>query len=63
MTPGHIINMLKEHAAYFAAGALARTFGHDDNYGCHFGMRSTRDMAARLYKEGWLAAQRAHKEV
>lgn len=51
----HTINDLKVAGHYFAAGALARSLGHDHNYGCHFGMRSDRDFARSEFQRGWEA--------
>jgi hypothetical protein len=50
-----LVNDMKASGHYFAAGALARSLKQDCNYGCHFGMRSTRDFAASEFKRGWEA--------
>jgi hypothetical protein len=46
------IERLKVAGDYYAAGRLAGVNGQDDNYGCHFGMRSTLETARALYKAG-----------
>jgi hypothetical protein len=46
------IERLKGLGDYYAAGRLAGANGHDANYGCHFGMRSTLETARALYKAG-----------
>lgn len=49
------VEALKANGNYFAAGAVAAALGRDNNYGCHFGMRSTcqhaRDEFARGHRE------------
>ena len=45
MTSFQIVDRLKSEGHYFAAGAAARSYGHTSSYGCHLGMRSTRDFA------------------
>ena len=47
------INHLKAKGLYYKAGQLAFTLGHDDNYGCHFGMRSELEYARASYKRGY----------
>jgi hypothetical protein len=42
----------KVRGRYRTAGQTAALLGHDDIYGCHFGMRSTRDFAMAEYKSG-----------
>jgi len=46
------IERLKSKGDYYAAGRVAGANGQDDNYGCHFGMRSTLETARALYKAG-----------
>ena len=58
MTNQQRIDALKVDGAYFAAGALAYVYGRRSAYGCHFGMRSTRDADARAYEAGYNAASR-----
>lgn len=53
------VHALKASGHYFAAGALAASLGMDNNYGCHFGMRSDRDNAIEQYKAGHTALQRS----
>lgn len=53
----NVIDNLKVDGMYFAAGALAFSLGCECNYGCHFGMRSTRDVDAAEFKRGWHAAR------
>ena len=57
------IERLKAQERYEHAGALAFILGHDDSYGCHFGMRSTRDSAAEQFRHGWLEAFQACSKV
>lgn len=51
------VDALKGLSHYFAAGAVAKALGRDDNYGCHFGMRSTLEYARDEYKRGWDGAK------
>jgi hypothetical protein len=51
------IDELKSQGQYREAGAEAFRTGRDRGYGCHFGMRSTRDYARREYEAGWDEAQ------
>lgn len=53
MNTAQTVNDLKSHGYYYAAGVVAHSLGHDDNYGCHFGMRSTVNFAREEYKRGW----------
>lgn len=55
------VDALKVMKAYFAAGALAYSLGHDPAYGCHFGMRSTREKATKQFMDGYYAAMNADK--
>lgn len=50
------VEALKAEGHYFAAGALAKSLRFPDNYGCHVGMRSTRDAAIAAFKAGYAAA-------
>lgn len=52
----HDVERLKSDGRYRHAGALAWALGMDANYGCHFGMRSTRDHAIYEYQQGWAGA-------
>jgi hypothetical protein len=54
------VERLKNEGRYFHAGALAWSIGHDDNYGCHYGMCSDRAYAIREYRQGWKEASTAH---
>lgn len=47
------VDDLKVEGHFHAAGALARSLGLPRLYGCHFGMRSTRDRDAAQYLAGW----------
>lgn len=49
----NLIEELKGRGLYYAAGALAAHLGHDDNYGCHYGMRSELEYARAEFKAGW----------
>jgi hypothetical protein len=40
-------------------GQIARLNGEDRQYGCHFGMRSTRERDMANFYEGWDAADAA----
>lgn len=52
------VHVLKMEGQFFAAGAVAFAAGHDRTYGCHFGMRSTRDAAIEAFYRGWDAARK-----
>ena len=47
------IDDLKAAGRYFDAGVAARQSGRDDNYGCHFGMRSELEKARAEFKLGY----------
>lgn len=51
-TARHVEEM-KADGHMHAAGALARSLGMSRNYGCHYGMRSTRDRDAAQFIAGW----------
>lgn len=53
------VDSLKAAGHYFEAGALAHAMRRDDNYGCHFGMQSSRALAIHQFKQGWKAAEAA----
>lgn len=53
------IDELKIAGHFFAAGALAFEMKQQRNYGCHFGMRSTRDADRDAFNLGWDAAATA----
>lgn len=57
----NIVNALKADGKFYTAGALARELGHDRNYGCHLGMRSTRDAAIDAFQRGWDGADRERR--
>lgn len=42
---------------YFAAGALAASLGKERYYGCHVGMRSTREASMEAFFRGYDAAK------
>ena len=50
-----LINTLKSEGRYFEAGVAARQEGRECYYGCHFGMRSTRDSAIAEFTSGYNA--------
>ena len=49
------ISELKSEGRYFEAGVLARQSGEACYYGCHFGMRSTRENAIAEFTAGYHA--------
>ena len=49
------IDTLKSEGRYFKAGVAARQEGRECYYGCHFGMRSTRDRAIAEFTAGYNA--------
>jgi hypothetical protein len=53
---GYTIDVMKSNGFYFAAGALAFQLGRECRYGCHTGMRSSRDEAIAAFERGWHAA-------
>lgn len=53
------IDALKAAGHFYAAGALTAEMGYGPQYGCHFGMRSDRARAMRLFQAGYEAAQAA----
>lgn len=55
------VHILKTEGSYFAAGAVAFSAGMDRNYGCHFGMRSSRDAAIEQFYRGYDAARQEKK--
>jgi hypothetical protein len=55
MTTARQIDELKSEGRYFEAGKLARELGRDDNYGCHFGLRSELEKARAEFKLGFNA--------
>lgn len=61
MQMSNTLHVLKSEGHYFAAGALAFSIGHDRSYGCHFGMRSTRDAAIEAFNRGYDAARQEKK--
>jgi len=48
-----LINTYKNQNRFRHAGQVAALLGHDSNYGCHFGMRSTREAAREEYVAGY----------
>lgn len=48
-----MIEELKEAGHYFAAGVVAKALGGARFYGCHTGMRSTRDYAIAEFNRGY----------
>ncbi len=55
------VDDLKASRQYFAAGALAYAMGEQRQYGQHFGMKSSRDMATRTFLDGYDAAAQSHR--
>ena len=51
-----LIETLKSHGHMFAAGALAKQIGTERYYGCHYGMRSTKDRDMAEFFRGYDAA-------
>jgi hypothetical protein len=51
------IERLKVAGEYYLAGKFAAANGQNDQYGCHFGMRSDYPYAIRQYKLGHEAAR------
>ena len=51
------IETLKAEGMFFAAGALQFQLGHALSYGCHYGMRSTRDANISEFRNGYIAAE------
>ncbi len=52
--PMNPIEQAKSNSQYRLAGQLAFLAGQSDYYGCHFGMRSTKDQAVSEFKAAWL---------
>jgi hypothetical protein len=50
------VEKLKSEGRFVHAGALAAALGGNLNYGCHYGMRSTRDGAMAAFRDGFLWA-------
>jgi hypothetical protein len=50
------VERLKSEGRFVHAGALAAALGLNLNYGCHYGMRSTRDGAMAAFRDGFLWA-------
>ena len=55
MTTARQIDELKAEGRHFEAGKLARELGHNDDYGCHFGLRSELEKARAEFKLGYNA--------
>lgn len=53
MLSPRIVEELKEKGHYFAAGAVAKALRCSRSYGCHVGMRSTRDAAVAEFNRGF----------
>lgn len=53
------IELQKAQCNYRMAGQLARLLGLDPIYGCHYGMRSTRQYALLEYMQGWAEIEEA----
>jgi len=47
------VEQAKSRGEYRLAGQLARIRGSGPEYGCHYGMRSSRHLAIYEYQEGW----------
>lgn len=52
------IERLKSEGEYFAAGKLAGAWQRGPEYGCHFGMRSTYEIARAQFRAGHDEARR-----
>lgn len=52
------VETLKGDGLFFTAGALQFQLGHALAYGCHYGMRSTRDHDVAEFRAGYQAASR-----
>lgn len=58
------VEILKSDGRFFHAGALAFIRGDSNNYGCHYGMRSSRAFAIDEFRAGFASAERDyHKNV
>jgi len=53
------VERLKGEGRYFHAGVVAAAQGQDDNYGCHYGMRSSLEHARWQFKLGHAEALEA----
>lgn len=53
------IEIQKSMGNYRLAGQMARLLGLDPTYGCHYGMRSTRDEAMSEFALGWVEVDEA----
>jgi hypothetical protein len=51
------VEILKSEGRYAHAGALSFILDLGSIYGCHYGMRSTRDQAMREFVEGSMIAR------
>lgn len=49
----HQIEQLKAAGRFRHAGQLAALIGYRNDYGCHFGMRGTREIAMSEFRDGW----------
>lgn len=47
------VDKVKAAGDYFAAGVLSAHYGESNNYGCHFGMRSTYQYARNEFAAGF----------
>jgi len=63
MTSQMQVDNLKASCQYFAAGALAYALGKPRQYGQHFGMKSSRDLAMRTFFDGYDAASQSHRAM
>lgn len=61
-TSPQMIEDLKAAGHYFAAGAVAQSLGGAAFYGCHYGMRSTREQAKEDFYRGFAAAMSYAKQ-
>ncbi len=55
-TPTRTVEDFKAEGLFFTAGALAFQIGLPRSYGCHYGMRSTKDADAAEFYRGYDAA-------
>lgn len=51
------VENLKSDGLFFTAGAMQFQLGHALSYGCHYGLRSTRDHDVAEFRAGYEAAQ------
>lgn len=52
------VETLKSEGLFFTAGALQFQLGHALAYGCHYGLRSTRERDVAEFRAGYESASR-----